>query len=88
MAAFERIRPGASHAVLFQRLFRVARALPRFGVGRYREIARFERVQADLRRGGRRLYFAGDYLMEPSWNGALSSGYRAARAVEADLAGD
>jgi protoporphyrinogen oxidase len=87
MAAFDRIRPGASHAVLFQRLFRVARALPRFGVGRYREIARFERVQADLRRGGRRLYFAGDYLMEPSWNGALSSGYRAARAVEADLAG-
>jgi protoporphyrinogen oxidase len=87
MAGFDRIRPGASHAVLFQRLFRVARALPRFGVGRYREIARFERVQADLRRGGRRLYFAGDYLMEPSWNGALSSGYRAARAVEADLAG-
>jgi protoporphyrinogen oxidase len=88
MTAFDRTHPGAPHAVLFQRLFRVPRALPRFGVGRYREIARFERVQADLRRAGRRLYFAGDYLMEPSWNGALSSGYRAARAVEADLVGD
>ena len=47
----------------------------------------FERVRADQRRAGRKLYFAGDYLMDPSWNGALLSGQRAARAVQADLDG-
>ena len=61
------------------------RALPRFDVGRYREIAGFERVQSDLRREGRRLYFAGDYLMDPSLEGAIASAHRAAAAVAADL---
>ena len=85
--AFERVHPGARAAVLFAKLFRVACAEPRFDVGRYREIARFERLHKDLRQRGRRVYFAGDYLMDPSWNGALTSGYRAAGAVEEDLAG-
>jgi oxygen-dependent protoporphyrinogen oxidase len=84
--AFERVHPGFRSAVRFQRVLRVARGLPCFEVGRYREIARFEAVQADLRGQGRRLYFAGDYLMDPSWNGALISGHRAADAARADLA--
>ena len=83
--AFARIRPGAESAVLFSKLHRVERAHPRFGVGRYRQIARFERVQRELRREGRRLYFAGDYLMDPTLEGTLASGQRAAAAVAEDL---
>jgi protoporphyrinogen oxidase len=83
--AFARIRPGAESAVLFSKLYRVERALPRFGVGHYRQIARFERVQRELRREGRRLYFAGDYLMDPTLEGALASARRAAAAVAEDL---
>jgi predicted NAD/FAD-dependent oxidoreductase len=67
------LSPAARHAALRRR--------------RYREIARFESIQLGERAFGRRLYFAGDYLMDPSWNGALLSGQRAARAVHADLSG-
>lgn len=85
-AAFERTHPDYRNAVGFQRVMRVARALPRFEVGRYRAIAQFEGMQADWRRRGRRLYFAGDYRIDPSWNGAIISGTRAAVEVECDLA--
>ena len=85
LAAFGRMHPGAESAVQFAQRQRVERALPRFDVGRYREIARFERVQRGLRREGRRLYFAGDYLMDPSVEGAVASGLRAAAAVAEDL---
>jgi oxygen-dependent protoporphyrinogen oxidase len=83
--AFEGIRPGLRAAALFTRVLRVSRALPRFEVGRYRTLARLESLWAELRRGGRRLYVAGDYLVDPSWAGALASGRRVARAVAADL---
>ena len=85
--AFEGLLAGARGAAFFRRLYRLPLATPRFDVGRYREIAAFLRVGADRRRAGRKLYFAGDYLMDPSWNGALLSGQRAARAVQADLEG-
>ena len=85
--AFEGLLEGARGAAAWTRLYRLPLATPRFDVGRYREIAAFERVASDQRRAGRRLYFAGDYLMDPSWNGALLSGQRAARAVQADLDG-
>ena len=85
IGAFERFHPGARNAVLFSRVMRLARALPRFGVGHYREIARLARVEAEERLAGRRVYLAGDYRMDPSWSGALASGRRAAGAVEADL---
>ncbi len=85
--AFERFHPGARNAALFSRVLRLERALPRFGVGHYREIARLARVEAEERRAGRRVYLAGDYRMDPSWGGALASGRRAAGAVEADLLG-
>ncbi len=84
-AAFERTHPDYRNAVGFQRVLRVARALPRFDVGCYRAIAKFEGVQADRRRRGRHLYFAGDYRIDPSWNGAIISGTRAAAEVESDL---
>ena len=84
LRAFARVHPGAELAVLFSKLYRVERAVPRFAVGHYRGIARFERVQRALRREGRRLYFAGDYLVDPSLEGALASAQRAAAAVAED----
>ena len=85
VSAMATVHPGFPRAVQFSKLLRVPAAMPRFDVGRYREIARFERVQADQRRRGRRLYFAGDYLMDPSRSGALASAERAADAVAEDL---
>ncbi len=79
--AFDALCPGALRAVEFSRCFRVQRAAPRFDVGRYRAIARFQRVLAQRRRAGRRLYFAGDYLIHPSPEGAVVSAHRAAAAV-------
>lgn len=87
LAAFARVHPGAESAVMFTKLFRVTRALPCFDVGRYRAIASFERVQRELRGEGRRLYFAGDYLMDPSLEGAIASAHRVAAAVAEDLGG-
>jgi protoporphyrinogen oxidase len=86
LAAFERVHPGAGAAILFTRLTRVARAMPRFDVGHYRAIANFLKVQADRRAAGRRAYFAGDYLVDPSWEGALVSAERCADAVAEDMA--
>jgi monoamine oxidase len=54
-------------------------------VGRYREIACFRKVQRDLRAGGRRLYFAGDYLVDPCLEGAVTSGIRAADQIVRDF---
>jgi protoporphyrinogen oxidase len=86
--AFGALCPGALRAVEFSRCFRVQRAAPRFDVGRYRAIARFQRVQTQCRRAGRPLYFAGDYLVHPSQEGAVVSAQRAAAAVTRDLAGE
>jgi oxygen-dependent protoporphyrinogen oxidase len=86
MGAFARVVPGAQAAVLFTKLFRVERFMPRFGVGHYRQIARLEAVEQGLRREGRRLYVAGDYRMDPSLEGAVSSGWRAASKVIEDFA--
>ncbi len=86
--ALDPLRPGLRNAVGRARLLRAEYAVPRFDVGRYREIERFERVQEDRRRQGRRLYFAGDYLVDPSHEGALVSGLRAATALESDLRRD
>lgn len=80
LSARERFLP-FRNALRFTHLLRQPRARPRFDVGHYRRIARFESVQEDRRRAGRRVAFAGDYLMDPSWNGALLSGQRAARAA-------
>lgn len=84
--AWEAIRPGLRSAALFTRVLRLPNALPRFDVGHYRTLARLEGLWPELRRAGRRIHLAGDYLLDPSWSGAAASGRRVARAVAADLA--
>ena len=81
LTALEEVFPGARAAVAFTHLERTAASRPRFDVGSYRALARFERVQDDVRAGGRRLFFAGDYLMAPTLDGALRSAERTAEAV-------
>ena len=83
--AFEGFRPGLRSALVFSRVLRTPRAWPRFDVGHYRRIERLERLWSELRREGRRLYLAGDHLVDPSWSGAFASGLRAARAAACDL---
>jgi predicted NAD/FAD-dependent oxidoreductase len=86
LAAFERAWPGAQRSVERVRTLRVRHAAPRFEVGRYRVLERWERLQRDARAEGRRVYFAGDYLTHPSFEGALASSERASTAVVEDLA--
>lgn len=86
LGALEALRPGVERAVEFSRVLRTPLGMPRFDVGSYRELARFERVQRDRRAAGRRFYFAGDYLADPSFEGALASAEQAADAVSEDLA--
>jgi oxygen-dependent protoporphyrinogen oxidase len=81
----QRLHPGSSSAVRFSAVRRHPRAYPRFDVGRYREIARFRKLERDLRAEGRRLYFAGDYLVDPSLEGAVTSGLRAADQILRDF---
>ena len=81
----ERIAPALAGRLEFTRLHRHPRARPRFDVGAFREIARFQRVQTDRRANARRLYFAGDYLVAPTVEGALASGARASDALIEDL---
>jgi oxygen-dependent protoporphyrinogen oxidase len=81
----QRVHPGSSSAVSFATVRRHREAFPCFEVGRYREIARFRKVQRGLRAAGRRLYFAGDYLVDPSLEGAVTSGFRAADQILRDL---
>jgi oxygen-dependent protoporphyrinogen oxidase len=85
MRCLVRLFPEAAHRIRFSTVARWPRALPRFEVGRYRALARFARVQEDRSAAGRRLYFAGDYLADPSVEGAVASGLRAAAAVRADV---
>jgi len=81
-----RLVPGSARELRLARVTRHTDAFPRFPVGRYRELARFQRIQADRRALGRRLYFAGDHLAEPTLEGAVRSGLRAAADIAADLA--
>ncbi|MCZ6782078.1 MAG: FAD-dependent oxidoreductase [Proteobacteria bacterium] len=79
----ERLEPRLGRGILFTHLERIV--VPRFEVGAYRRLDRFQRVQRDLRRSGRRLYFAGDHLIGPRPEDALVSGLRAAEALAEDL---
>lgn len=63
---------------------RRAAALPKFDVGTYRALARFRRVQQDQRALGRKIYYAGDYLIAPDAEGRVVSGFRAAQDFLAD----
>jgi oxygen-dependent protoporphyrinogen oxidase len=81
LAELDRLWPGFARSVEFTRVFRHRYGAPLFGVGAYRALARFRRVQADRRAAGRRVAFAGDYLVHPSLEGAVRSGERAAAAL-------
>jgi predicted NAD/FAD-dependent oxidoreductase len=85
IGAIERLYPEAAKTARFCKLTRYADALPRFDVGRYRALARLRAVQADLRAGGRRLYFAGDHWLAPTLEGAVASGVRAASELGEDF---
>ncbi len=85
LGAFESFWPFASRSVERATVLREPHAAPRFDVGRYRQIARWERLQREARADGRRVYFAGDYLTHPSFEGALASAERCAAAVVEDL---
>ncbi|MGI9590785.1 MAG: FAD-dependent oxidoreductase [Myxococcota bacterium] len=79
--ALERIQPGVRATVDFTRVFRTGAARPRFDVGHYRRLRRYHSVESERLAEGRRLVVAGDWRMEPSWNGAVASGVRAAQAL-------
>jgi len=83
----DRLQPGTTAAVDFAQVLRVRDARPRFDVGHYRALARLQRIESECRAEGRRLVLAGDYRMDPSWNGAVASGRRAAQALAGDLLG-
>ena len=79
--ALGRFQPGVRAAVDFTRVFRTPAARPRFDVGHYRQLRRFQGIESECLAEGRRLVSAGDWRMEPTWNGAVASGVRVARAL-------
>ncbi len=81
----ERMHPGAGAAVDVSRVLRAPVAKPRFDVGHYRALAKLRRIEQERAAEGRRLAFAGDYRVDPSWNGAVASGLRAAADTLASL---
>ncbi len=71
-----RVLPGLAGRIEAQRLQRFTGALPAFGVGHYRALAR---IRTALReRPESRVVLAGDWLVAPHMEGELSSGLRAA----------
>ncbi|HEB91433.1 MAG TPA: FAD-dependent oxidoreductase [Deltaproteobacteria bacterium] len=84
LGSLERVLPGTGERMLTSRLGRSS--VPFFGVGAYRRLATFQKVQRDRRALGRRLYWAGDHLAGPGFEAASLSGLRAARALAMDLA--
>ena len=81
---FQGLFPDLSMTFRQARLEQREAAVPAFDVGAYRALARFRRAQSDHRERGRRLYFAGDYLISPDAEGRAVAGFRAAT----DLLGD
>lgn len=85
LADFERIYPRSHGRGRFTRLERCDQAVPIFEVGAFRALRRFDLVQRDHRALGRRLYFAGDYLVGPRAEHAVASGVRSARQLLEDV---
>lgn len=83
---FSRLLPGLTGSLRQVRVERRRAAVPAFDVGAYRALARFRRVLADQRDLGRRLYFAGDYLVSADAEGRTMAGFRAASDLIEDTA--
>lgn len=79
-----RAHPSLPGLIRFAAFARRRHSIPRFEVGAYNAIARFQRVQADRRAAGRRLYWAGDHLVGPTAEDAVVAGRNAADALLAD----
>ncbi|MAJ61993.1 MAG: hypothetical protein CBC48_19945 [bacterium TMED88] len=84
ISGLERLMPSAAAGVEHVVLHRRGRGRVRFDVGAYRALAQFRRVQEDRRSAGRRLYFAGDYLIGPGPESSVTSGLRAVADFLAD----
>lgn len=87
LGAAEGLLPGLDASLRSAEVARHPRAFPRFPVGRFHALARFRTLQSELRRQGRRLYFAGDHLAGPFAESAARTGLRAAAETIADLTG-
>jgi oxygen-dependent protoporphyrinogen oxidase len=87
LADLKLLYPAFVGSVASAQLHRSEAGIPAFEVGAYRGLERFRRVQEDRRSLGRRLYFAGDYLISPSVEGRVVSGFRAAADLIADVSG-
>lgn len=85
LAFLARLYPELGDTVRFTAVARYPLALPCFDVGAYRALARFQKLETELRAQGRRVYFAGDYRVGPSVEAALASGQRAADEIVADF---
>ena len=84
--AFERLEPHARGRVEFARVMRLRHGWPRFDVGHYRALARLASIEGSRLAEGGRLVVAGDYRMDPSFEGALAAGRRAARTLVEGIA--
>ena len=86
LSEFQRFFPDLGITFRQARLEQRECGVPAFDVGAYRNLARFRRAQADHRELGRRLYFAGDYLISPDAEGRAVAGFRAAEDLLQDTA--
>ncbi len=86
LGSLERLLPGSTRALRSTELLRLAEAIPCFGVGRYRELARLARVEVDRLARGRWLTYAGDWRVAPTLEGAAGSGRRAGEQLAAAFA--
>jgi protoporphyrinogen oxidase len=86
MSSLELVLPGTGERIRNTRLGRST--APFFEVGSYRRLATFQKVQRDRRGLGRRLYWAGDYLVGAGFEAACRSGLRAATDLASDVDAD
>ena len=78
-ADLERVLPGAAAKIVESRVERFPYAFPVMTLGAYKRLMRLHALNAG------RLLLAGDYMVYPTFEGAASSGYLAARKAIAAL---
>ena len=88
ISGLERFLPQAAVGIEHAVLHRTTGSRTRFDVGAYRALAQFRKVQEDRRAQGRRVYYAGDYLIGPGVEAAVVSAVRASDDLLADATVD